>query len=410
MQQDLIDGLEALVINNSVFDEIEAAFDRFCPFEALRVVGHEIRHSNFLAYCLDPGRPHGFGAECLKGVMRAVAHAYRNWRSVLDERAITPLDFHLMDFDTARVEREWKSIDLLVVLPDAKMVIAFELKIDAKEHGQQLRRYRAVVQENFPAREGWHEILVFLTKRGSKPSESGEGWFALELAEVAKELDRIVANGVGGDTARDTLASYLTMLRRHHLPNDRLDDLAAKLWSQHREALQFLMERSPEGGAGIFGRLYEEREALANRLSEQVGMAVVLDDSTRTNIRFAVPAWDSYPNMLTAADWTASNRLLLLELAPDGDRNAIRVRFVIGQGDPAVRQKLYSALDSAGLKSRRTKITDTWTRLATETLISKLDESEEDPDTVYTQVIERLGSYVARTVPKADAALKAVAP
>lgn len=260
MQKDLFDGLEALVINNSAFDEIDAAFDRFCPFEALGVVGHEIRHSNFLAYCLDPARPHGFGAECLKGVMRAVARAYRNWPSVLDERAITPLDFHLMDFDTTRVEREWRSIDLLVVLPDAKMVIAFELKIDAKEHGQQLRRYRAAVQEHYPGREGWHEILVFLTKRGSEPSKFGEGWFALELSDVAKELDRIVANGLGRDTARDHLASYLAMLRRHHLPNDRLDDLAAKLWSQHREALQFLMERSPQGGAGIFGRLYEDRK------------------------------------------------------------------------------------------------------------------------------------------------------
>ena len=81
------------------------------------------------------------------------------------------------------------------------------------------------------------------------------------------------------------------------------------------------------------------------------------------------------PNMLTAENWTASKRLLLLELAPDGDRNAIHVRFVIGQGNPAVRKKIYGDLDSVGLKSKRTKITDTWTRLATDTLASKLDRS-----------------------------------
>lgn len=410
MQEDLIDGLEGLVINNPAFDEIDAAFDRFCPFEALGVTGHEIRHSNFLAYCLDPARPHGFGAECLKGVMRAVARAYRHWPSALDNRAIAPLDFHLMDFDAARVEREWKSIDLLVELPGPKMVIAFELKIDAKEHGQQLRRYRAAVQEYYPAGAGWHEILVFLTKRGSEPGEHGEGWFALELAAVAKELDRVVANGVGVDTARDHLSSYLAMLRRHHLPNDRLDDLAAKLWSQHREALLFLMERSPQGGAGIFGRLYDAREELAHTLSTAARVPVVLDDSTRTNIRFAIPAWDMYPNMLKATGWTASNRLLLLELAPDGDRNAIRMRFVIGQGDPAARKQLYGTLDAGGLKSKRTKITDTWTRLATETLVDKLDESEEDPDLIYERVVAKLASFGARMVPKADSALKAAVP
>lgn len=248
MQIDLIDRLEKLVINNREFDEIEEMFDRFCPFEALGVVGHEIRHSNFLAYCLDPNRPHGFGGECLKGVMRAVARAYREWPSVLDERAITPLDFHLMDFENARVRREWRGIDLLVSLPDHKMVVAFELKIDSKEHSDQLRRYRASIEEHFVRRDGWNQILVFLTKRGLEPE--AEGWFSLELEEVAKELDRVVENQLGGELARNQLASYLAMLRRHHLPNNRLEELAARLWSQHREALTFLMEQSPGEAPG----------------------------------------------------------------------------------------------------------------------------------------------------------------
>ncbi|KYC32361.1 hypothetical protein A0J57_10555 [Sphingobium sp. 22B] len=406
MKKDLIDDLEALVINNPAFNEIDAAFDRFCPFEALGVVGHEIRHSNFLAYCLDPARPHGFGSECLKGVMRAVARAYRNWPSALDQRAITPLDFHLMDLDAAQVEREWKrSIDLFVVLPDQRMVIAFELKIDAKEHGQQLRRYRLAVEEHYPATEGWDNLLVFLTKRGDEPGEHGEGWFALELAEVAIELDRIVEAGLGGDAARDQLASYLAMLRRHHLPNDRLEEYAAKLWSQHREALEFLMERSPQGGAGVFGLLYERREELARMLSEAAGVSVVLDDSTRGNIRFAVPRWDGYPDMLTAIRWTSSNRLLLLELAPDGDRNAIRMRFVIGQGDPAIRQKLYAVLEQFGITSRRKTITSAWTRLQTETLVSKLNDSEEDQEVIVEQVIKKVIAYGKSVVPKVDAAL-----
>ena len=58
--------------------------------------------------------------------MRAVARAYRQWPSALDEYAITPLDFHLMDFDAAVVQREWRSIDLLVTLRDAKLVVAFD--------------------------------------------------------------------------------------------------------------------------------------------------------------------------------------------------------------------------------------------------------------------------------------------
>jgi hypothetical protein len=406
MQEDLIDRLEALVIGNPDFEEVERAFGGFCPFEAMRVEKHEIRHSNFLAYYINPNRPHGFGTECLKAMMRSVAKAYRQWPSALDERAITPLDFHVMDFEGAGVHREWRSVDLLVELPDRKMIVALELKIDAREHGNQLQRYRDTVEEAYPERDGWHQILVYLTKTGSEPSETGEGWFALELAEVAREFDRVVAGGGGTDAARAYLGAYLAMLRRHHLPNERLDDLAAKLWDQHREALLFLMDRSPQGGSGIFGRLYEQREQLARDMSAAAGTTVVLDDSTRTILRFAVPAWDTVPNMLSATGWTGSKRVILIELAPSNGRDAIRMRFVLGPADPTIRQLFYLLLEKGGLKSKRQQITTAWTRIANETLVAKLNESEQDPDTLTADVVRKAIAYMVREVPKATAALR----
>lgn len=407
MQKYIVSSLEGLVINNPDFAEIERALSSFCPFEALGVVRHEIRHSNFLAYCLDPNRPHGFGQECLKVVMRAVARAQQQWFSPLDEHLISLLDFHLMDFARARIDREWKGVDLLVTLPDQKVVVAFELKIDAKEHSGQLQRYKKSVEEQFPENEGWRRLLVFLTKRGLEPSKSGEGWFPLELEKVARELDRVVASGVGVEGARHQLAAYLTMLRRHHLSNDRLDDLAAKLWSQHREALEFLMERSPKGRSGVFGRLYEEREQLAAELTKAAKTKVVPDDSTRTIIRFAVPEWDTIPHMLSAIDWTESKRLLLLELALNDDD--INLRFVLGKGDPTIREQFYRHLEEAKLQSRRQQLSRAWTRIATETLVSRISESEQEPDDIFQKVIERASKYVDRKVPQATKALHAMA-
>lgn len=83
------------------------------------------------------------------------------------------------------------------------------------------------------------------------------------------------------------------------------------------------------------------------------------------------------------------------------------MRFVIGQGDPRIRHELYAILEAAGLKSGRKRMTDTWTRVATETLITKLDEADEDPDLLYEQVVGKIAAYGARTLPKANAALKA---
>ena len=68
-------ALARLFIGNDDFEEIERAFDRFCPFEAVGMVGQEVRHGHFLSYVLDPQRPYGFGAACLQALMKVATEA-----------------------------------------------------------------------------------------------------------------------------------------------------------------------------------------------------------------------------------------------------------------------------------------------------------------------------------------------
>ena len=72
-----MEALEGLVVGNADFEEVERLQDVFCPFEAIGMVRQEIRHAHYLAHCLDPQRPHGFGAECLRALMRSAAAAQR---------------------------------------------------------------------------------------------------------------------------------------------------------------------------------------------------------------------------------------------------------------------------------------------------------------------------------------------
>jgi hypothetical protein len=400
-------ALEALIVGNDDFDEIEKSFDVFCAFEAVGVVRQEIRHAHFLSYCLDPQRPHGFGSECLRALMRSAAEAQRHGGSNGADPVLTALDVHVMDLDGAQVRREWRNIDLLIIVPREKLIVAVELKIDASEHSSQLRRYREIVTTQWPEMQGWRHLFLFVTKRGEDPSEDdGEGWLPVDMAAVASELDGVVRKEHGASEARRLLAAYLNMLRRHHLQNERLEELAAKIWSQHREALEFLIEKRPDNGDGIFGLLYQDRAQLAEIMSDAAQTAVVLDDSTRTNIRFAVPAWDSFPGLLTGRNWTASNRLLLLELAPSGDRRSVRLRFVIGSGDANARKKVYSALESAGVAKRgRRQFTDTWTRLATETLARELDDPDLDQSEVLDTIRLGMANYAKSYIPAYGAAL-----
>jgi len=399
-------ALEKLIIGNEAFDEIEHAFDRFCPFEAVGMVRQEVRHGHFLSYILDPQRPHGFGSECLRALMNAATKAAYSGPGS-DLGLISPLDAHLMDFELARVKREWRNIDLLVEVPSERLVVAIELKIDASEHSGQLGKYRRVVEQSWPSDAGWRQLFIFLTKRGDEPSdEDGAGWVSVELDALACELDAVANRKSGSDDARQMLSDYLTMLRRHHLSNDRLEELASKLWAQHREALDFLMDQRPDATGELFRRLYDQRENLAARMSEAAGVVIEPDHCTPSLLRFAAPAWDALPGMLDA-NWTTSKRLILIEVAKGGKGNrTISVRFVLGRGNAASRQNIYDALRTAGVVlGVRGTLSPEWNRLARKNLVVLPEEGEFDPEQQIGKLGDALAQYAREHVQPYDKAM-----
>lgn len=397
--------LEALIVGNSDFEEVERSLNIFCPFEAIGMVRQEIRHAHFLAYCLDPQRPHGFGSDCLRALMRTAAAAYRI-RAEGAEGTITPLDVHLMDIEQAQVRREWRRIDLLIVIAEEKLIVAIELKIDAGEHSGQLSRYRETVTQEWPISHGWRHLYLFLTKAGDDASEeAGEDWLPLDLEAVASELHQVVVKQAGSTDARALLAAYLSMLRRHHLTDDRLRGLAEKLWSQHREALEFLIGHKPDTSDGVFSALNNRRAEIAALASERSGFNIVLDDSTQNIMRFAVREWDVHPDALTATKWTSSNRVLLVEVQSSGDRKSIRVRFVIGPSTPQVRLNYYRALSAVGTLTQRKEITGSWTRILTEKVASGLDDENLDVEETVDRALEKTVAYMVNYVPRFEHAL-----
>lgn len=403
------DALEALIVGNADFEEVEKTRDVFCPFEAVGMVRQEIRHAHFLAHCLDPQRPHGFGSECLRALMRSAAREQQYGSGSETETAgsLSPLDVHLMDFERTQVRREWRSIDLLLVVHEEKLIVAIELKIDAGEHSGQLGRYRDVVMEEWPVAAGWRHMFLFLTKYGDDASgDNGHHWLALRLSSVASELENIVRKQIGMPEARSLLASYIAMLRRHHLTDERLEEIAARLWSQHREALEFLMDRRPDAADGVYGRLREQRDEIAVLMSEMSGLKIVTEDSPRSSTRFAILSWDSLPDFLTAKRWTPSNRIMLIELAQSGDKRSVSMRFVLGPGDTETRRQYHRALSDAGVQlGSRREITGSWTRLAGVNL-AKLTESEEgDVEATVARALTTISEYARKTITAYDRAL-----
>ncbi|HZF93512.1 MAG TPA: PD-(D/E)XK nuclease family protein [Allosphingosinicella sp.] len=400
-------AVTALVIGNDSFDEVERALDIFCPFEAIGMVRQEIRHAHFLAYVLDPQRPHSFGSEALRAFMGAVTRAVSEQGGQL-----SPLDVHLMALDSAEVRREWRSIDLLVLVPDSRLVMAVELKIDAREHGDQLSRYRAAVASEWPAAAGWKQLFLFLTKTGEAASEqAGDEWVAVSLEEVARGFAALVARRSGSEQAHVMLDAYVQMLRRHHLGDERLEWLAAQLWSQHGEALAFLADRRPDLLGKTFSQLSSERDRIAEQISQRSGLSIVPDRSTASFLRFGVATWDDAPGLLSGTGWKPSPRLLLLELEKRASTRTITARFELGPGDSDARERLFERLKAAGAEvGGNWSLSDKWRQLASKQLFKAKDDDVRTVDEASSAVREALNKFLDQHLPVYDQAIRGSGP
>ena len=301
-----------------------------------------------------------------------------------------------MNLDDVVVTREHKSIDLLIEIPGEKVIVVIELKIDASEHSGQLGRYRQTVQAEYPAKDGWRQLFLFLTKRGDTPSdEDGEGWQTMPLESVADAFHRVAERGVGQSDARMMLVAYVAMLRRRHLSDQRMEELARKLWSEHGEALEFLMSRRPDTLSEMFQIISDQRQSVAQRLSECIGGTVVSDHSTKFEIRFAFPKWDETPGMLLGSGWPPSKRILLL-IVLRGAKNNVRIGYYLGPGPQETRQAMFDALKSSNVQIDGSwGIQKAWRQLSCKYVPAP---SDDEPAEVYARkVVSELESFVADT-------------
>lgn len=114
--------LEAFVVDNDDLERLEALLAQFNIFEALGAVRQELRHSDFLAFLLDPSQNHGLGDVFLK----------RFLKRVLVRAADPPLsavEIDVADLHEAEIRREWRHIDILIHDPESRLVCAIENKV-----------------------------------------------------------------------------------------------------------------------------------------------------------------------------------------------------------------------------------------------------------------------------------------
>ena len=123
-------SLNNFVLDTKTLSKLEAKISKFNIYRVLKFVYAEIRHSNTLAWILNPVETHGLSDLFL-----------RNWlmRVVIDSNLDpslypSPIIIDSCEFVSVDVRREWHNIDLLILIETkehGKWLIVIENKIES---------------------------------------------------------------------------------------------------------------------------------------------------------------------------------------------------------------------------------------------------------------------------------------
>jgi hypothetical protein len=314
-------ALEAFLLDNPELTQLEALLDEFNIFEAIGAVRQEVRHSDFLAFLLNPQERHGLGAAFAQQLLLTAVQTSES------ETSITAIDLALWELDNLQALREWQKIDILLLDETHQFAVIIENKVDSGEHMQQLQCYWRIVQGRYP---GWRILGLFLTPDGRDSSDGRYIPLDYDLIhDLVMEIAKTRASTLGADV-QALMRHYAQMLRRHIMPDSDIAQLAQRIYKKHQRALDLIFEQRPDLQS-------ELRDYLITMIEATPGM--ILDHATKTYVRCCPEAWDA-PILRQGEGWTPTGRMLLLEFGNRADR--LLLRLYIGPGPQSLREQLYN--------------------------------------------------------------------
>jgi PD-(D/E)XK nuclease superfamily len=324
-----IRALEHFVTGNRDLAELEALVSRFNIFEALGVVNSELRHSNFLAFLLNPKESHGLGTLMLKRFLQEALQGQENQGVT----SLTPIEIDIGDFGASEVLTEVDSIDVLIHDPKNQIVVIIENKVNSDQHSDQLARYYKQTHKKYPGYKIFGIYLTRYTEPSGHPKYAAMSHaMVCDLVKEIMSLPRIMLDP-GVNVA---LSQYTDMLGRHFMEDEKIANLCTKIYQHHKQAIDLIMEHLPN-----------QRDEIAKKLraliSTQPGLTH--DDGGTGYVRFASKAMD-IPYFADGSGWTKSGRMLLFEFR--NNPTSLQLVLVLGPGVSDKRSRIFEVAQKSG--------------------------------------------------------------
>ncbi|WP_071191639.1 PD-(D/E)XK nuclease family protein [Trichormus sp. NMC-1] len=360
--------LESFIVDNEDLEELEAKLAEFNIFEAIGVVRQEIRHSNFLAFLLDPSQNHRLDDIFLKRFLKRVLLETDNPTNT-NYTKISPVDIDIADLTDSEIRREWQNIDILIHSPRNKLICAIENKIDSGEHSNQLERYQNIIDIEY---KNYRKILIYLTPEGSLSSKAN--WRIYSYSQVIQIIDSICKSykSILGADIYTLMTHYSTLIRRYIVSDSEIAELCRKIYFKHRQALDLIIEHRPD----LQSEIVVEIKKLLNPLIE-------------SNEIFA-DFWNKGYTSFGAKHW--ENKLgsrVMIYFQFENLPSSLSMRVQIGPSDnKEIRQKIFELLQKQDYSKifKKTRLSSKWTTIYNKQILNNIDYEDGDIENIIKKI------------------------
>ena len=226
--------LRELLLNSKELKELDEWPDDFDLFDVLKITNMEIRHSNMLAWLLDPNGNHGMGDAFIKEFVARVAYN-------IGERKYDIFKLLLQDFSTYQVYREKNNMDIVLISQEEQTVYIIENKIWSSEQKNQLKTYLEISKTEYA--DYTQKIYVFLTPEGYDSSDP-ENWISISYEDIIQALEDAICNKTLNPEVNLLVNSYIRNIRKNVMKekDEKLLTLCNEIYNKHRHALKLIYE------------------------------------------------------------------------------------------------------------------------------------------------------------------------
>jgi len=375
--------LEAFAEQNPDLTRLEELLSKFNLFEAIGVVRQELRHSNLLAFLLDPSQSHGLGAVFLKELLQSAL------LQTEVESVVSSSDLNSWGLDTAIVQREWHHVDILVLDDVNRFAVIIENKIGTREHSDQLNRYYKDVHSHYP---NYKVVALHLTPDGDTPTS--ERYHAVSYTQVRQVAERLAAlrrSTLGSDVVM-LLEHYAQMLRRHIVSDSDVAELCRSIYQKHRQALDLIFEHRPDQQIQI-------RDYVRSLILKQSGIKYY--NEARHYVNFGLNDWND--SALHRGE--ISNRPWLPYLTFENGRDGLSVGMWTGPGDQTDRENLLKMAVDHHLTGTSRKLTGKFSRICSFRILQARDY-EKTQEEIEVLISEKWSEYLRDELPRVVKAVR----